>query len=98
MVIPLIIGAFFLVDLGVMVVTGKDTIQHLTGIDIYAPIVDPIVDWISGSGGGGLTAEDIIDNQDWWGSTIMDAMTLVFVALAIIALLIILTRPRGHKK
>lgn len=43
-VIPLIIAAVSVVDIGLMVGTGKDIIEHTTGVDIWAPVMD----WIFG--------------------------------------------------
>ena len=91
MVLPAILGAYFVLDLVVMFATGEDIIQHLTGVDIYAPIVDPIVNFLLPDGGGGSSsAQDIIDNQDAWGVALMDGLSMIFTALIIIAILVFL--------
>ncbi|MCL2607700.1 MAG: hypothetical protein FWD92_04020 [Methanomassiliicoccaceae archaeon] len=91
------ITAFFIVDLVVMGVTGKDIIQHTTGIDIYSPIVDPIVNFLLPAQSGGWSLEDVIANQDLWGNTIMDALTWIFIGIVVLGILIILTRS-GKKR
>lgn len=77
MVLPLIMGAFFVVDMAVMLTTGKDVIEHVTGVDVYAPVVDPIVDFITGDSGnssGGADTGIIMDALDELGSIILDRM------------------------
>ena len=97
MVLPAILGAYFVIDLVVMFATGEDIIQHLTGIDIYAPIVDPIVNFLLPDTGGGNSAQDIIDNQDAWGVALMDGMSMIFTALIIIAVLVFLLMMSKRK-
>jgi len=99
------IGVFMAVDMVVMLATGKDIIQHATGVDIYAPIVDPIVDFLTGGSGGGGFDYDYIDewgniivgNQDMWGIAITDMLWIMILGMVILALIVIFTRPKKRR-
>jgi|GEM_PF-4257787 len=107
MVVPLILGGFFVVDMAVYLVTGKDILEHTTGWD---PVGDA-VDWVFDTFAGGSEEtnmasgwEQVIANMDEWGLSLTGQIDgvyqLLYVILAvvvIIGILIIWTRPRSAK-
>ncbi len=82
--LPAVLGIIFVADLAVTLVTGKDIIEHVTGVDVWAPIVDPVSDFIAdtivpdaGSAESidwGPWFQSIQDNMDEWGLAIFENM------------------------
>jgi len=103
---PLLLG-YFIVDMAVMATTGKDIIQHVTGVDVYGIVLDPIIDFLlpddggGGAGGGGFDYDYIdewgniiIGGQDAWGAAITDMLWMVIFAIAVLALIVMLRTRR----
>jgi len=96
MVLPAILTGFFIIDIVVMATTGKDIIQHITGVDVYGYILDPIIDfiWPDLAESGGL--QEVIDNQDAWGAALMDMMSILFLLMVVILLITFIMAARGR--
>ena len=108
MVFPLIIGiALFVADVVIVPYfnDGKDIIETVTGVDLWGPIVDPIVDFIFPDENSGWFDYEyidewgniIIDNQNAWGGALQDLIFVVIIMLVIVCVLVLVTRHRGKR-
>ena len=84
----------FVVDVGLMAFTGKDVIEHVTGVDVWGSVWDFVFpESVSDMGAGGFDYGYV----DAWGSHIYGLIELGFVligALLVIILFAVLTRNK----
>ena len=71
-----LLGLFFVADIVVTAVTGKDIIEHVTGVDVFGFITNPISDFVADviTGGSSNDYSAIYEYMDSWGIALMEYM------------------------